>query len=142
MDPLKRTALIAEIAKQPAESKDSLPVVSVERFFDGNDDLGSIGCNLLEHPGISVFRETLLRVRAREDVQDVLVEIYEVEESDPDMWPFSERVYVLTSASDEAVSAWVAELQPDEVAEGWSGECPRAAPALLSGIRVVSVWWD
>jgi hypothetical protein len=35
------------------DAKDPLPVVSLEAFFEGNDDYGSIGCNLLEseHPG-------------------------------------------------------------------------------------------
>ena len=30
------------------------PLVSLEEYFDGNDDLGSIGCNLSDHPGVEV----------------------------------------------------------------------------------------
>ncbi len=78
MDELKRTALIGEITRQPAAAEDPLPVVGVELFFDGNDDIGSIGCNLLNHPGTAAFRELLMGIRARNDVQDVLVEVYEV----------------------------------------------------------------
>ena len=35
------------------------PVVSLEDFFVGNEDYGSIGCNLTEHPGPQFFFERL-----------------------------------------------------------------------------------
>jgi hypothetical protein len=34
-----------ELAAQPDPQ-----IVAIHRFFDGNDDVGSIACNLLEHP--------------------------------------------------------------------------------------------
>ena len=43
MDETKSRALKTELSAQ-AEP----PIVAAERFFDGNDDLGSIGCNLDE----------------------------------------------------------------------------------------------
>ena len=61
MDDLKCRALKSELAAQPEPR-----TVPIERFFDGNDDLGSIGCNLMAHPGMDVFREALTKT-ARND---------------------------------------------------------------------------
>jgi hypothetical protein len=46
MDDAKCESLKAELASQPEPQ-----IVPIDRFFDGNDDLGSIGCNLIDHPG-------------------------------------------------------------------------------------------
>ena len=119
-----------------------MPVVTLEAFFVGNDDPGSIGCNLSDHPGTDEFYRVLRSVRTRPDVQDILIEIYEVDEDDLELWPFSERVYIFTSASQAEVEGWVAPLQPDEVAEGWRDGIPDAAPDLECGIKVYGVWWD
>lgn len=143
LDQERRKRLIDKIRQQGLPSaSDPLPVVSLEDFFIGNDDVGSIGCNLGEHPGTARFFELFNGIREREEVQDLLVEISEVEEADEQMWPFSERVYVLTSATEEQVADWVAELEPDEVAEGFAFGVPAAAPGLEPGMRVISVWWD
>jgi hypothetical protein len=65
--------------------------VTIDQFFDGNDDLGSIGCNLAPHPGLHVFRETLKMLEARRDVSGVWIAIYDTADGD---WPFSETVLV------------------------------------------------
>src|SRR5258707_5147052 len=72
MDDAKCNALKAELAAQPEPQ-----LVPIERFLDGNDDLGSIGCNLLPHPGIGVFREVLVGLLRRPDVQAVYAQITE-----------------------------------------------------------------
>ena len=138
-----RDALIAKVRAQGLpDGEGPLPVVSVEEFFTGNDDMGSIGCNLVDHPGVDSFYRLLREIRARPDVQDVLVGIYEVEEGDPSMWPFSERVYVLTSASVDEIRELLAPLDPDEVFEGWMGDKPSAAPSVAEPNKVVTAWWD
>jgi hypothetical protein len=118
------TDLLAEIERQGDGA-----AVSLELFFDGNDDLGSIGCNLIEHPGIGTFARVLRAVRVRSDVEDVLVAISEVM---PDgEWPFSHTVYVLTEAPVGDVAEWTADLEPDEVDEDeWNGR------------HAVVLWWD
>ena len=56
MDREKRKQLI-ETAKSRGYTGMAPPRVLVtrEEFFDGNDDEGSIGCNLNDHPGLDAF---------------------------------------------------------------------------------------
>ncbi|SDT38946.1 hypothetical protein [Actinoplanes derwentensis] len=115
--------LLTEIERQD-EGDGREPLVSLELFFEDNDDHGSIGGNLSEHPGVPAFYATLRRVRDRADVTDVLVGISVVPGGGE--WPFSDRVQVVTSAPAGDVHAWVAELVPDSVAQK---------------ARAVTVWW-
>lgn len=142
-DMTPREKLIAKIRAQPPAGYDKpFPVVSLEDFFTGNDDLGSIGCNLDKHPGLPKFYSVLRAIRERPEVQTVLVTIYEVDENDKSRWPFSERVYVFTSATPEQLREWATEVQPDEVEEGFVGGAPPVAPRLKPGMKVLSLWWD
>lgn len=109
--------------------------MALESFFDGNDDIGSIGCNLLEHPGIPLFCRVLTEVSARAAVSEVLVEVMETNHDDPGSWPFSERIFVIGSMTADQVRDRVAVLEPDEVEDEGLAETPHSG-------RVVSVWWD
>ena len=117
------------------------PVVSLEQFFDDNVDLGSIGCNLPAHPGLGTFFRILRDIRDRRDVYDVLVGISEVPEDDE--WPFSDHVYVITTADVDDVARWAAPLGADPPSEGWwNGGPPRWPIQVPVDARVVTLWWD
>ncbi len=135
----ERDELVAKIASQnlpPGEV-----VVTLEDFFLGNTDRGSIGCNLgADQPEISEFYDVLLEIRSKPEVQDVLVRIYEYD--DPSSWPFTDTVYILTSARMQQVREWVAPLKPDEVYAEWMYGAPPKAPRLASNMIPYSVWWD
>ena len=60
MDHHKRAQLVERIMRLNALPS-TMPVVPLEAFFDGNDELGSIGCNLGDHPGVHAFFETRTR---------------------------------------------------------------------------------
>jgi hypothetical protein len=70
----------------------------------------------------------------------VVIEIYEVEEDDDSMWPFSERAFVITTASQQNVESWFAELQPSETETGLS--LPPDGPNVPHGFDVFAAWWD
>lgn len=140
MDQQKRLALIERVKKIGLPDQSGLPLVTLEDFFEGNDDLGSIGCNLMEHPGIPFFYDQLKTIRDRENVSHVLVGIYEVEESDETMWPFSETVYVTTSEDPENVFEWFSPLQPDSVGPDITGA--KNLPEIPDGHEVCVAWWD
>jgi len=138
-----RIKLIEKIQAQgPPLPEGPRPVVSLEDFFLGNSDYGSIGCNLPNCPGPQTFFKTLDAIRDNDSVQDILVEVNEIVEEDPLTWPFSDRIYVLSSVRVDQVRAWLAQLAPDEVTEGWANGTPSAAPPLKPGVRVYAAWWD
>ena len=127
-------------ARLDAQSGEESSVLTIEEFFDGNTDVGSIGCNLTPAPALTEFRARLMAIRQRSDVQDVFVA---VTEDMGDEWPFSDHVFVLTSAPLAEVAAWFEPLQADDPYEVdvWSG--PTAfLPALAVGMRAVVAWWD
>jgi hypothetical protein len=116
----------------------SLPIVTLEEFFVGNDDYGSIGCNLEPMLGPQYFYEALKSIRLRPNVQDVLVEVVEIEEEVAAMWPFADRVYVLTDGTLDDVSNWAAPIQPDAVED----TSENSVRALQRGFKCYSLWWD
>lgn len=128
-----------------------LPLVSLEDFFQGNDDPESIAVNLLSpdprldaHPRLPFLYDVLKRIRARPDVQDVLVEVFEVETAlaDEGAWPFAEKVFFFTSASPEEIERWAAELKTDGAIRGYPSGPKANAPALNPGHEVWFVVWD
>ena len=137
----EREKLVTKIEQQAVPPGSAEIVVSLEDFFNGNDDLGSIGCNLgSEQQPVAEFHRVLKNIRSRPEVQDVLVRICDY--SDPTSWPFSDTVYIITRADLATVREWVAPLLPDEVDAEWMYEKPLAAPALDSAMTPYSVWGD
>jgi len=135
MDDAKCRALKAELATQPEPQ-----VVPIDRFFDGNDDPGSIGCNLDPYPGIARFRQTLSGLLSRPDVQAVYAQVAELDPGEG-CWPFADTVLVVGAIPVADLRAAVGALQPDEVgpADG-SGVPPAVGEWHRSPVSVI--WWD
>jgi hypothetical protein len=142
MDVSRRNRLVEKLSAQrmPVGQQHPGPTVSLEDFFEGNDDLGSIGCNLSAHPGVDTFYRLFVEIRSRIDVQDVLVEIKDL--VDEHSWPFTDTAFVLTSMGQGELSKSVAKLNPDEVGEFPPDSIPRDLPTLKHGMKVLGVWWD
>ncbi len=149
----KRKRLIAKIiAQYDADDRPEVPpVVGIDEFFDGNWDVSSVAPNIVGygHPGLSAFYRVLKEIRSKPNVQDVLMAIQECpfadEAYDADLWPTSDTIYVLTSATKEELAQWAASLKFNEIGEGWScgtGINPASAPDLKDGMRVLALWWD
>jgi hypothetical protein len=51
------------------------PLLTLEEFFEGNDDFGSIGYNLPDQPSPAEFYSLLKEIRNRTDVADVRIEV-------------------------------------------------------------------
>lgn len=134
MDLSKRKQLVAMLSREPEPQ-----VVPIETFFDGNDDLASIGCNLPEHPGMEVFRKTFTRLAKRPDVVAVYAQIAELDPGDG-CWPFADTVFVVGSISTEALAGELAALEPDEV--GPTGDFDVPAAVMRHGAPALVAWWD
>jgi hypothetical protein len=135
MDNAKCTALKVELAAQPEPQ-----TISVERFFDGNDDLGSIGCNLIEHPGIDTFRDVLTGLLRRPDIEAVYAQISELDPGEG-CWPFTDTIIVVGTIPVDELRSAVSALEPDEVAPA---EDFGVSPSIAErhGSPVLAVWWD
>ena len=135
MDTKKRNLLIEKLSDQ-AEPQ----LVPVLEFFDGNDDVGSIGCNLLDHPGIDVFRTTFSRLMQRGDVQAIYAQIAELDPGD-DSWPFTDTIFVVVTLSQSDLEAELSLLEPDEVGAAEDFGVP---DTLLQKYKapILAAWWD
>lgn len=113
--------------------------VDAQLFLAGNEDRGSIGCNLNKHPGVARFRDVVDGLVRRSDVSSVLAKIVEV--MGEGEYPFTDTLFVCTSAHSDAVAEWFGPLTPDEV-----GPCTvdglKGVPIAPGGYRWHSVWWD
>ena len=74
------------------------------------------------------------------------MQITEVLDS-PGEWPFSDVVYVVTTASAREVNRWAARLQPDlphgeSVTPDFGNPRAPGAPAVPPGYHVVTLAWD
>lgn len=135
MDHNKCKALKADLEAQPEPQ-----IVSIERFFDGNDDLGSIGCNLDEHPGIDAFRKLLTGLLRRKDVEAVYARIYELDPGE-DCWPFTETIFVVGTISSVELRGILEPLQPSDVGPG-NAFGDTTVIEQMHKAPVLAAWWD
>jgi hypothetical protein len=115
-------------------------IIPIQRFFDGNDDPGSIGCNLLDRPGFEEFRNLLTGLLRRRDVQAVYALIAEPDPG-PDFWPFADTVLVVGTIAPDILGVILSPLEPDEI-EPYD---ELSVPPLIKQKHqspVLSVWWD
>lgn len=116
------------------------PLLTLAEFFDGNDVVGSIGCNLYPEVAPQQIRAVLEQIAARDDVADVRVVVLTFD--DPE-WPFAERVVVATSAAPEEVAEWFPEdLAPSDVWDATDDDDDTEPYEVPGGTRLVVCWWD
>ena len=135
MDKTKRNRLVQRLSDQ-AEPQ----LVSISEFLDGNDDVGSIGCNLLDHPGMDAFRTAFSRVAQRDDVHAIYAQIAELDPGE-DSWPFTDTIYVVGSLPQEDLEAELSGLEPDEVGAAEDFGVP---DSLVQKYKtpILAAWWD
>jgi hypothetical protein len=116
-------------------------LLTLSEFFDGNNVVGSIGCNLTPTPTPSEFYDFLRQIANRRDVSDIRIQISMFDDV-PD-WPFSDTVWIITSAEPEDVSGWFNEtLRPDECWSGWTDGIIFEPCEVPPGMKPVACWWD
>jgi hypothetical protein len=142
MDMNLRTNLLAKIkAKTSQIGGGAGPTVSLRDFFEGNDDFGSIGCNLNSSPGPQRFYEVFKQLAERPDVQGIFVEIRDLMD-DGVSWPFSDTVFILGSIPMDELRRQLEELQPDEVGNFPKEGIPKDLPVPQAGMTILGAWWD
>ncbi len=145
VDKAKRKEILKLLKTLPAQ-----PLLSAPLYFDGNNDEGSIGCNLIPHPGVPKFKEIFESLVTRDDVDAVCIEATE-SDAEPNEWPHSDTVYVIGRIGLEELKAITQELLPTEVYISEKPEkiiiaakkyaIPLARP-MLAGAHVYGLCWD
>jgi hypothetical protein len=124
----------------PDDPSTPIPLLTLEAFFEGNDIDGSICCNLEPCPSPKEVFEALKTIRSKTEVADILVQITAFD--DPD-WPFSDTVWVITSADSETVRSWLPKsIEPNECWEGWVESQTYEEYKLPAGMNPIACWWD
>ena len=141
MDALQRITERVYRNGDPNEVATPRPLLTIEEFFEGNTDAGSIGCNIYpEPPAPEQFYAFFQRIAARADVKDIRVRVTDVNEGE---WPFADTVYVMTSASPNEVMSWFDDaMKPDETWEGFRADEAYEPYVVPQGVRAVACWWD
>ena len=125
--------------------------VSLDEFFDGNDQDDSIAPNLMKrHPGIRTFETTLRSILARPEVLDVRISILEWpfpdDEEDNDMWMAGESAYIWARDIKESdLQDAVKKLLADgvfEITKSPRFTVPQGGLPLSEGMRVFQMTWD
>lgn len=120
------------------------PLVPLELFFDGNDDTGSLGCNLPRHPGIASFYEALVNLRSDTEVSGVWV-LAKQHDWKP-AWPHSDEILVRTRLDADDIAVRLDHLEPDTVDAVTLKEAVNdvagMSAACAPGERHVVAWWD
>lgn len=140
MTPLER---ITERVNQHGNVNDPetpRPLLTLEEFFEGNETLGSIGCNLIPTPTPAGFYAFLKRIAGRADVVDVRVQVTMF---DAPEWPFSDVVWIITSANPQDVVEWFEDaMRPDECSSGWPPDTAIEPCPVPHGMQPVACLWD
>jgi hypothetical protein len=118
------------------------PLVTLEEFFEGNADFGSIGYNFHpDQPAPSEFYSFFKAIRSKPTVADVRVQV--TQHDDPDAWPVSDTIWIITSEPREAVAHWLGtRFAADELLEGFQPD-RRYEPLMIPhGMHAIGSWWD
>jgi hypothetical protein len=140
MTPLERVTERVSLLGHPDDPSTPRPLLTVAEFFDGNDSMGSIGCNLPGEPRPGQFQVLFVEFASKAEVKDIRVQVtaFDVPE-----WPFSDTVFIVTSADADEVAGWFPEeLAPDEVFEGFVDGQNYEPYQVPDGWRVMGCWWD
>lgn len=142
MTPLERVTARVMRAGDPEQPSVPAPLLSLEEFFDGNDCVGSIGCNLASEPDPAEFFRILKIIRTKPEVSDVRVQITCVDFPGEE-WPYSDTIWLATSANADEVATWFPEhLAPSEVWEGWLPRKKYEPLSVAEGHRLIAAWYD
>jgi hypothetical protein len=133
-----KTEILKRITKEGFPKKEV--VVSVEEFFEGNEDDSSIGCNIYpDPPSLQTFYETFKKMKSSDKIENILIRIADAEDTD---WFYTDTVYVIGNVTMEEVKEMLKDLKPDEIYAGWMYGLPQSTTDIKRENKIYSAWWD
>jgi hypothetical protein len=134
----KRAILLKKIKQAGYPKKEVF--VSVDDFFDGNEDSGSIGVNIYpDAPSLPMFYQVLTKIQNNSKTNALLIRIADIDDTE---WFYSDMAFINGEYSLSEVKKLFKPLKPDEVYEGLMyNDKPNNIPNHNTG-KSYSIWWD
>jgi hypothetical protein len=140
MDTTRRDQLIRQM-EQAENSGLGLPLVTLEDFFVGNDQCGSICPHVEPQPSPSDVFVVFNLIRENTNVDAVFVMPTQIDSNND--WPFSDTVWIITSLSENELRNLIPKnFWPSEFSSGWPRHFKVQERPVPEGMRPVAAWYD
>jgi hypothetical protein len=121
-------------------------LLTVDEFFDGNNDEASIAPNLIEKPNVAEYYKVLKNLSENPKVNSTFVKLNEVMIYDngklnDNEWFFADMVYVIGDLTKEEIKEFTKSLKPDDVEYDSEMEIRNIDPKYKDK-KIVYIWWD
>ncbi|MBC2656986.1 hypothetical protein H7A76_16225 [Pseudomonas sp. MSSRFD41] len=141
-----REKLLERLEALAALDEEHLPLVTLDEYFQGNDQEQSIAPNQWEfgRPCLARIHAHFKALEQRPDVQGVYVGLHQEwsEALESDDWPAAENIHIYSSAPLAVAEQWIEGLEADGLGEGWPYGKHAGAPEPRAGYHVYTVYWD
>jgi len=118
------------------------PLVTLEEFFEGNNDYGSIGYNFYpDQPAPSDFFEVFKSIESKLVVYDIRVQVND--QIEPEDWPSTDTIWIITSAGVDEIDTWLGDrFRGDDYILGFPDFYNIEDYDVPEGMQALGVWWD
>lgn len=111
--------------------------VTLELFFNGNNELGSIGPNLDHELAPDKFYALFKKIESDNRTNSIFVRIADMEDG---LWPYSDAIYLIGIWTKEDLYNAIKISAPTEIMEGWLYGKPMNIKQIEG--NVFTIWWD
>lgn len=121
-------------------------LMTIDEFFDGNNDEASIAPNLDKKPNVSEYYQIFKELRKNPKVVGAFVKInevmiYEDGKLSDNEWFYSDVIYIVGDITKEEVAEATRTLFPDEVEYDKEGQIKKLDEKFKDK-NVIYLWWD
>jgi hypothetical protein len=142
----KRDALVKKYDLMSFPTLKEPVYLTIDEFFDGNNDEASIAPNLSKKPKASEYYSILKKlsknpktINAFVEIKDVM--IYQNGKLNDSEWFYTDIVYFIGDLTKKEIEEATKSLMPDEVGYD-TGNGISGLDEKYKNKKIVSVWWD
>ena len=120
--------------------------ISVDEFFDGNNDLASIAPNINVRPTNKQYWEKLIELKKNKNIIEIRIpikdiNIYENSKLDLNEWLYTDEISFVTSFGEQEIKELTKILQPDQIYKDTTTNLLHKK-TNYKGLNVITIWWD
>lgn len=145
VDTTKRNILVKKYDLLNFPNNNQPILLTIDEFFDGNNDEASIAPNLSKKPNILEYFATLKKLNDNPKTVTAFVEIKDVMlydgKLDDNEWFYTDIIYIIGDLTKEEITEATKHLIPDEVEYNTENHIVELNEKY-KGKKVVYIWWD